>query len=318
MKPIGGYFELELEKGPESFHTKAFTFKSGRSSMLYILRNLKPSLVYLPFYTCDGLLEPFYVSDTPFVFYPVNKQLEPVSLPILKKNEYFLYINYFDLKRPYVEELSKTFGDKLIVDCTQAFFMRGNGNSWFFNSCRKFFGLPDGSYLYPPDEHEMTQVEDRNEKFTVDHLLKRFNGHPEAGYRSFQINESLCGAEISGMSRLSEFLLSKIDFNAVIKMRRSNFYYLQSVFSERCFLDNEDDDSVPMVFPALWDKNINRVQLSTGNLFIPVFWNDVIKRDHSGFDLEKRLSNRILPLPVDHRYKLNDMVQMENILKTIR
>lgn len=319
MKPIGGYFELELELGQASFHTNAYSFKSGRASLLYILHHMKPSRVYIPYYTCDGLLEPFFVADVPFAFYAVNKQLEPETLPVLKQNEYFLYINYFDLKRKCVAELSDLFGDKLIVDCSQAFFMKGNGRSWYFNSCRKFFGTPDGSYLYCPAHYDMMQVLKRNEQFTVEHLVRRFNGNVESGYSFFQLNETMCGPEISRISKLSEYLLSKIDFTAVMRSRRSNFYYLQSVFSDRCFLDSEgDEEAVPMVFPALWDKKINRKQLSVCNVFIPIFWMDVIKRDHEEFALERQLSNKILPLPVDHRYKLEDMVRMETLIKNIK
>src|SRR4051812_21139916 len=129
MKPVGGYFELELGKGQSTYHSEAYDFKSGRASLLYILRSQRASLVYIPFYTCDGLLEPFIVSDTRYVFYPVNKSLEPEDLPELNKGEYFLYINYFDLKRKFVDKLSDKYGQKLIVDCTQAFFMKGNGKS---------------------------------------------------------------------------------------------------------------------------------------------------------------------------------------------
>jgi hypothetical protein len=275
--------------------------------------------VYVPYYTCDALLEPFYTAGVKYKFYSVNRQLEPEHLPTLKKNELFLYINYFDLKRKCVYELSEKYGSKLIVDCTQAFFMKGDGKSWYFNSCRKFFGLPDGSYLYAPSEVNVVPCEKRNEKFTVEHLVKRFNGHAESGYNSFLLNETLCGAEISRMSKLSEYLLSRIDYNAVIKARQSNFYYLQSVFSEKSFLDSESDtEAVPMFFPALWNININRKQLGMGSVFIPRFWDDVIKRDFSEFEVERELSCRIVPLPVDHRYKLEDMVRMEKAIRNIK
>ncbi len=39
------------------------------------------------------------ISGTKFSFYAINDQLEPLHLPELNKNEHFLYINYFDLKR---------------------------------------------------------------------------------------------------------------------------------------------------------------------------------------------------------------------------
>lgn len=317
MKPIGGYFELELEKGKNVYHKGAMGLKSGRSSLLFILNHVKPSCVYIPYYTCDGLLEPFFLSNVEFRFYGINHKLEPVNLPVLKSSEYLLYINYFDLKRKYVEELSGLLGGKLIVDCTQAFFQKGNGKSWFFNSCRKYFGTPDGSYLYAPSNVVLSADLPRNEKFTVDHLVRRFNGHAERGYNSFLQNENLCDAELSSMSKLSEYLLSTINYDSVIQKRRANYYYLQSVFSDKCILKENDEDAVPMVFPALGNRQVNRRILGSDNIFIPTFWHDVLKRDYNGFDFEKRLTIRLLPLPVDHRYTLSDMTTLETKIKSI-
>src|SRR5687768_5538674 len=131
MKPIGGYFELELQKGASVYHDAAYNFKSGRSSLSAIIKSTQPALVYVPFYTCNALLTPLEEAGIKYEFYKINNQLEPVQLPELKENEYFLCINYFDLKRKLVYELSERFAGRLIVDNTQAYFMKGNGSSWF-------------------------------------------------------------------------------------------------------------------------------------------------------------------------------------------
>ena len=96
MKPIGGYFELELPKGKQSYH-QTYALKSGRSALHFILQWVKAKKIYIPFYTCDALLEPLRGAEVPFQFYEVDEKLEPVSLPELNGGEYFLYINYFDL-----------------------------------------------------------------------------------------------------------------------------------------------------------------------------------------------------------------------------
>src|SRR5262245_20652428 len=139
MNPIGGYFELELAKGNSNYHKGAAAFKSGRSALGYLCTLVQPSLVYVPFYTCDGLLEPLQQLNIPYRFYEIDQAMEPVTLPQLGEREYFVYINYFDVKGETVDRLSEQYADKLIVDCTQAYFMKGNGRSWYFNSCRKFF-----------------------------------------------------------------------------------------------------------------------------------------------------------------------------------
>jgi hypothetical protein len=46
---------------------------------------VKPSLVYVPFFTCDGLLEPFAKAGTRYEFYAINEQPETEHLPHLKR-----------------------------------------------------------------------------------------------------------------------------------------------------------------------------------------------------------------------------------------
>lgn len=186
MKPVGGYFELELNKGCYAYHQVPYTFKSGRAALHYILRLCQPTLVYVPFYTCNALLQSFEAAGIAYMQYAIDEKLDPVALPDLQPDEYFLYINYFGLKEATVQMLSARYGQQLIADCTQAFFTKGNGRSWFFNSCRKFFGVPDGAYLYPPDSIQVEPVESNNETYTLEHLIKRFNGHVQEGYAAFQ------------------------------------------------------------------------------------------------------------------------------------
>ena len=56
MKEIGGYFELELNKNRE-YHKNALKLNSGRNALIFILMNLKPRKIYLPYYICDSVLE---------------------------------------------------------------------------------------------------------------------------------------------------------------------------------------------------------------------------------------------------------------------
>lgn len=317
MKPIGGYFELELNKGRHSYHTTPHVLKSGRSSLHYIFSITKPSLVYIPYYTCDGLLESFTASGTPYKFYEIDEQLDPVSLPKLKKDELFLYINYFDCKRQTCDRLSEKYGDQLIVDATQAFFQKGNGKSWFFNSCRKFFGVPDGSYLYVPKGKKVEVVEARNERYLTDHLVKRFNGHTEEGYRTFNENELMCGAEILAISKLGEYLLSNVKYDKVARQRRANYDYLHNELKQLNQLSIKlHRNSAPMCYPLLLEQVPVREVLYNNKLFAPTFWREVATRAGSGFDTERKLAQHLLPLPLDHRYSTRHMRSIIHLLNT--
>lgn len=317
-KPIGGYFELELAKGDRSYHDSPLAFKSGRSTLQFLLETLAPSLVHLPFYTCDGLLEPFFHTNVPYVFYEIDEQLNPKNLPTLYENEFFLYINYFDLKRETVAELSEHYKHQFIADSTLAYFAKGNGRSWLFNSCRKFFGVPDGSFLYGPGDLLTHTIVVQNEEYTVDHLLKRFNGHPTEGYASFVQNERLCGGDIAGMSRLSEHLLSQVDHTSVSEKRRLNFRFLHGLLADLNKMEfSADEESVPMLYPFLPNCVIDKKRLYEKNIFVPTYWSDVTMRAGDGFAHEKYLSETLLPLPVDHRYDEEDMTQLANTIKKL-
>lgn len=318
MKPVGGYFELELGMGSHSYHQVPATFKSGRSSLHYILTVCRPSLVYVPYYTCKALLQSFEAAGVPFVFYAIDEALEPVALPQLKGDQYFLYINYFDVKRALVNRLSALYGQQLIVDCTHAYFAKGNGISWFFNSCRKFFGVPDGSFVYAPNGVTVSEATTSNEAYTLEHLVNRFNGHAREGYAVFLQNEQLCGAEISGMSTITRHLLSHINYAAVIEKRRQHFDYLHMIFkNQNQFAAIDIQEGVPMMYPLLLSKSINRPALYNQDIFIPTFWEEVLTGAEAGFDIEKKITQQLLPLPIDHRYSIEDMERVANAIQSI-
>ncbi len=308
MKEFGGYFGLELHQGPYAYHQASLALKSGRASLHYILNYTKPSTVYVPYYTCDALLEPFALTNTTYKFYEINELLEPVTLPVLGDNEYFIYINYFDLKRDFSDQLSARYGDKLIIDCTQAFFMKGNRQSWLFNSCRKFFGTPDGSYLYAPAGKTLPAVDELNEHYLTEHLLKRFNGHTTDGYADFTVNETYCDSTVLQMSKLSGYLLSHIDYKAVIEKRRSNYKTFQQAFGSINTINLDiANDAAPMFYPFLTKKLIDKRSLHQQNIFVPTLWNDVLTRLENEYAFEKDFANRLIPLPIDHRYQEEDI-----------
>ena len=313
MKEAGGYFQLELNKGGYHYHDTPYVTKSGRASLHHILAHTKPALVYIPFYTCDTLLEPFKSANIEYRFYSIDSSLDPDPSIELKPGEYLLYINYFGLKGNTVAALSGKYADRLIVDCTRAFFMKGNGRSWFFNACRKFFGVPDGSYLYAPAGVNMILPDERNENYVTEHLLKRFNGHTLEGYPFFVQNELLAGKGVSRISLLSEYLLSGIDYDEVIKQRLANYNYLHTKFGSNNRLQfTPAGNEVSMSYPLLLDKVINKADMATTGLFIPTFWNDTNNRGIDGFEFEKSITGHLCPIPIDHRYTTADMEAIYN------
>ena len=225
MEPIGGYFSLELPKHKE-YHKDAIRLNTGRNCLEYILRARNFSKVYIPYYTCDVILEPLHKLNINYEFYHINQEFEIVDNIQLKVDEALLYTNYYGLKQRYVEHLAEQYGQQLIVDNTQAFYDKPVNGIDTFYTCRKFFGVPDGAYLYTDqlldDEFEQDESYER-----MSFLLKRIDLGAEAGYADFrEQSHLLVGQSIKRMSKLTERLMQSIDYQWVAKRRRENFELL--------------------------------------------------------------------------------------------
>ena len=186
---------MELRRG-EHYHKNAIRLNTARNCFEYVLRTRGSAKVYIPYYTCEVMLEPIRKLQIEYEFYHINEQLEPAVLPKLNANEAFLYTNYFGLKQECVKRLAMEYGKQLIVDNAQAFYAEPIDGIDTFYSARKFFGVPDGAYLYT----DMTLQQEFEHDCSFDrtaHLLKRIDLGPEAGYQDFRMNDdALCNQEI--------------------------------------------------------------------------------------------------------------------------
>lgn len=176
--------------------------------------------------------------------------------------------------------------------------------------------MPDGAYLYPPDNVPVEPVTNRNTAYVVEHLIKRFNGQVQEGYAAFQENEALCGPEITGMSAISLYLLSHINYPEVIAARKANFDCLHHIFkNQNQFAIIAGPESVPMVYPLITPYKTNREILYRNGMYVPTFWAEVKKGSKNGFETEQQLAECLLPLPIDHRYQETDMQSMAAVIQ---
>ena len=296
---IGGYFELELRKG-EHHHKNALRLNTARNCFEYILRARKYTKVYIPYYTCDVLLEPLKKCNVDYVFYHINEQLEPVEAYQLQPHEAFLYTNYYGLKQRCVKRLALQYGKQLIVDNAQAFFAEPLEGIDTFYSARKFFGVADGAYLYI-DKLLGKELEQDQSYQRMSHLLMRADIGAEAGYADFRHNDdSLIGQPIKRMSNLTEKILCSIDYESVKLLRRSNYELLskQLQITNGVYLPL-DSDAVPMVYPYLSDDDSLRQHLINNRVYVATYWPNIAnwcKEDNAEYVLFKRL----VPLPIHH------------------
>ncbi len=184
MKTIGGYFELELSKNKE-YHQGALRLNTGRNAFEYILRAKKYEKVYLPYYTCDVMLEPIRKLALKHEFYCIDKKFQPIiDFSRQGIRDVFVYTNYFGICDIQVTQIAKT-NKNLIVDNSQAFFSRPLHDVDTFYSPRKFFGVPDGAYLYTNSLlSEKFEADSSHARFK--HLIKRIDVSAEVGHTDFK------------------------------------------------------------------------------------------------------------------------------------
>lgn len=316
MEAIGGYFELELCKG-EHYHRNAIRLNTAKNCFEYVLKSREYEKVYIPYYTCDVMLLPLNKLEVDYEFYHINEELEPTEIPKLNANEAFLYTNYFGLKQECVKRLAKEYGKQLIVDNAQAFYADPLEGIDTFYSARKFFGVPDGAYLYT-DKLLQQEFEQDCSYERMSHLLKRIELGAEAGYQDFRKNDDLSNQGIKKMSRLTEAILSGIEYEFARARRRENYLMLEQVLASTNMLHlNMDENTVPMVYPYWVDNGLAlKKKLIDKKVFVATYWPSVQEQCQKEF-LECVLANQVVFIPVDQRYGLSETNKIIEIIDAL-
>lgn len=313
LKAIGGYFNLQLP-ALEEYHPSLIKLNTGRNALEYILKVNGYSCIYIPYFTCEVILEPIKKLGIQYHFYTLDKNLDPIIDFEIEANECFLYTNYFGIKQLTVNNLAK-MDMNLIVDNSQAFFLKPTAGIDTFYSCRKFFGVPDGAYLQSnlisSAKFERDISYDR-----MSHLLISIDQSIEKGYEAYKSNnEILSKNPIRRMSFLTEYLLKSIDYEACRLIRNKNFKILHEALSDKNQL--EIDTSFingPLCYPFLINKENLKKKLITKRVFTPVYWPNVFKWTTDKM-FENYLAHNLASLPIDHRYNEEDMERIINYLK---
>lgn len=313
MVAIGGYFSLELPLR-EEFHKDAIRLNTGRNCLEYILRARGYKKVYVPYYTCEAVMEPINKLGIPYEFYHIDIHFEIRDRFTLKADEALLYTNYFGLKKRYVEQLAEKTGERLIVDNTQAFYAKPIAGIDTFYTCRKFFGVADGAYLYTDKLLNEEFVQDESYD-RMAHLLKRIDLSAEQGFADFRkVDDGLDNQPIRKMSKLTQRIMQSIDYEAAVKKRRENYQMLHEVLGEENNLVlTFEDDAVPMVYPFLTPIKGLREKLIENKVFVARYWPNVLEWTTKE-DIEYLLAYQMQPLPIDQRYGMEDLRRIIEII----
>ncbi len=299
-------------------HRDGVLLNTGRNALEYILSSIgHVRRVFLPYYTCDVVLEPLLKLSIPWTFYSINLNLELADNIELGVDDYLIVNNYFGIKDEYIRQLASIYKDKLIVDCAQAFFSEPIPNIKTFYSCRKFVGVADGGVAYPKHNIEIIRFFEDNTSSHDSHLIIRKKYGAEAGYKDFLNNENkLKNQPICSMSKKTKEILGHIDYSSVVNRRQTNWQYLHEHLKSQNLLSlpSRLSDECPLVYPYLiHNGSALRKKLIKQRVYIAQYWHSVyniVKKN----TVEFLLVTNLVAIPCDQRYGTKEMDEIISII----
>lgn len=315
---IGGYFPLETGLTNQTLYADAQYFSSARSAFYALLKKGRPSAVWMPRWICNAMVSPAEALGIPVRFYSLDNVLAPTEDLQPQSNDWLLAVNYFGLGDSMAPQLLARFNPQQIVwDHSQAFFSPPPAGLATIYSPRKFFGVPDGGILVGSIKVDVPPEDTVNSLRRTSHLLLRLAQNAEAGYLAYQQAEStLEMLPGEGMSMLTHRLLGGIDYQTCEQRRLENYRYLYRRLAKINQLNLPvQPTSGPLCYPLLINDESLRDRLRQCRIFVPVYWQDALERVIAG-TVEHCFIKCLLPLPIDHRYGLNEMKALVDNLFT--
>lgn len=302
IKEIGGYLGLESSSGLKEYYKSLISLNTGRNALVYLFRTRKISKLYIPYYLCDTVSKVCKREKVDFDFYEISESFMPKFDKELKFNEYLYVVNYFgQLTSKQIKSLKNHYKN-IIVDNVQAFFTKPIKGIDTIYSCRKFFGVPDGSYL-STDLVLEEKLDTDNSGQRMSHIYGRVNDGASAHYEEFKRNDnSFYALQLKYMSDLTHKLLKNIDYMFIKKRREKNFCILSNYLSKMNKLDVKFNHG-PYCYPLLVNNGeFIRNELIKSGIYVPKLWPNTKSKN------SKYLADSILPLPCDQRYSKEEML----------
>lgn len=322
-KEYGGFLQLELNSNEELYDENRYRlirFNSVKASIDYIIKKTKPKKVILPYYYCPSTIEA--IKQMCLVeFYHIDEHLNPLVELYDDKNDntstVIVLVNYFGVKYDAIKEFMKKLKKAIIIiDSAHGFFETPIlcPRVYNVNSAKKFFGIPDGSYLIS-NELSLEEVEKKknftsvSEKYSG-YLIKAYELGTNEAYQDKKKSDSIIAADYKGMSILAKGLLRNVDYDRVRKRRLTNFGALHHKLKSKNDFILSNMEYAAYHYPFMISDRILAIKVKSAiiseKIYAPTLWvgEDLMRE---GFDYEKSFADRIVFLPIDQRYDIDDM-----------
>ncbi len=311
MKEYGGYIELDNYRLP-LLHEGAIALNCGRNCLAYLIQARKIKKLLLPFFMCDSVFNVCKKYSVEMQFYHISENFLPKDAA--PDDDCWLYVmNYYgQLTQDDLSKLKEKYG-KVIVDHAQAYFETPPAHTDTLYTCRKFFGVADGAFLYTDAVlEEELQTDESFDRMRF--LLGRFERSASEFYSEYAANNHMFAEEpIKKMSKLTANLLHGIDYGFIKQRRTENFRIYHAALSKMNQLSLRVPEGA-FAYPLLIENgSAIRKQLQAKKIYIPTLWPNVLQEVPEN-STEHRFAENILPLPCDQRYSREDIQYILSVL----
>ena len=303
MREIGGYIELDNYHLP-MLHDGAIALNCGRNCLAYLFKSKGIKKLKIPYFICNSVIDVCDREGVVKSFYHIDSSFRPTTELTLEDDEWLYLVNFYgQISNDEIENYAKKYG-QVIVDQANDYFATPIPSVDTIYTCRKWFGVADGAFLYTdkllPDEFPIDESYNR-----MEFLLGRLERTASEFYSGYNANNRYFKYQpIKKMSKLTNNLLHGIDYAVVNEKRRKNFEFLNARFSA---LNELHLETATFMYPLMIEDGAKiRKKLQMEKIYIPILWPIVLEiTDRQS--LEYRMAENILPLPIDQRYGIEDM-----------
>lgn len=313
MEEIGGYLELEHFSG-SLFHDSALALNCGRGCLRYLVEARHIKRIWLPFFLCDSVYDTLKQCHVEMKRYRVSASLQPIfDFDILDSDYVYLVDYYGQLTDESVDLAARQCDGRIIVDETQNFFAQPHEETDTLYTTRKYFGVPDGGFLYT--QARIDRPLDYDSSLSrLTYLVGRLEQDASSFYaQACANNDSFANQPARIMSKFTENILRAVDFDRVIERRNSNYGYLEKALGAANALTLKRPNG-PFAYPLMIENGPHlRETLARKNIYIPTLWPNVAASAEAYHEVA--YAQNILPLPVDQRYTENHMKRIVEALQ---
>ena len=319
MDAYGGFLPLETSLTDKEYYSenkgyKIIRLNAARYGIALAAKMSDAGRIWVPIYTCNTVPDTLDREEIAYSQYNLDENMEP-DLQEIGKNDCIVITNFFGQKRrAFYEKMIRQYR-RVIFDNTHSFFSEpvlADGVIYVY-SPRKFIGVADGAYLIGKELDNVDLIQDESGSRSLFFFFFLENGTNGSYQDYLGAMDELINSGIRGMSPLTRAILRSADYPEIMAQRKKNYAVLARRFEGINEYRAGPDDESPIAYPLVIRNSSIREKLIRNRIYVPQWWKAILQEAKAN-DLEKTLSEFLLPLPIDQRYSEEDMEHMASVI----